>query len=329
VTVSNTLPLYGLLLLIPVIVLQIRGYFRGRRDLTHLGSHFSPEDVSSLFVVKWFLSAFAFDVFLVFAVFAAAGLSWGQEPVEEDRTGLDVSIALDVSRSMLVSDLAPSRIDQARELIAVVARELPFARVSLVVFKGAATVLLPMTSDLASVEIVLEGVGPGLVTAPGTNIEEGLLMALDRFPSASLAHRTAVLITDGESLSGDIDDSLTRMRQSGIPLFTVLAGTAAGGAVPAGDGTALLDESGRPVISRANGAMLRRLASESGGTFLELGSATTAETLVAELTKFAQIRESEGFRLVPRQRYRLFLTIALATLLFSLMVRSIRWRGMF
>lgn len=328
-SVANPVPLYGLLLLIPIVVLQLRSYFRGRNDLLLLGSHFSPERVSSLFVVKWFLSSFAFDVFVVFAFFAAAGISWGQEPVEEDRSGLDVSIVLDVSRSMLAGDLPPSRLDQSRELIAVVARELPFARLSVVVFKGAGTVLLPMTGDLASVDIVLEGVSPGLVTTPGTNIEDGLRVGLDRFPSASLSHRAMVLITDGESLSGDITEPLGRLREAGIPLFTVLAGTAVGGVVPNTDGTALLDDQGRPVVSRADASVLRRLASETGGEFVDLAAVTSADSLVNELRLFADIRETEGFRLVPRQRYRLFLVVALVSLALSLVVRSFRWRGMF
>jgi Ca-activated chloride channel homolog len=329
VSVTSPQLLYGLLVLIPVVTLQLRSFFLGRRDLMRLGSHLSPERLSSLFIVKWFLSAFSFDVFLIFAILASAGFAWGEEPVEEDRRGLDIAVVIDVSRSMLAQDLPPSRLDQSVDTVRLVSRELPFARMAIVLFKGAATVLIPMTGDTAAIDTVLDGAGPGLVTAPGTNIAAGLQMGLERFPSASLSHRAIVLMTDGEALTGSVDEALTEIRSLGIPVFAVLVGTREGAVVPAPDGTALLDENGRPVISRADATVLVQIAGATGGEVITLSDVAAADRLVSLLDRFASVRESEGFRLVPRRRYRLFLAVALASLTVSLVVRFIRWRGMF
>ena len=327
--VSSPELLTGLLVLAPIIALQVRAYMLGHQEVLVLGSHLSPERVSSLFLAKWFLTAFLFDVFVLFSLLAASGITWGEVPVEEDRSGLEVAIAIDVSRSMLASDVAPSRLDQSIAVVRALARELQFASFSLVTFKGDATVLMPMTGDINAVESVANGVSPGLVATPGTDIGSGLEVSLGRFSPVSLAHRAVVLISDGEALSGDVGPALEETRRLGIPIFAVVAGTTEGAPVPAPDGSAMRDEEGRPVISRADSALLREVAEETGGALFLLNEPTAIDDLVGAVDAFAETRETEGFRLVARDRFRLFLGIALVALLLSLVIRLVRWRGMF
>jgi hypothetical protein len=91
----------------------------------------------------------------------------------------------------------------------------------------------------------------------------------------------------------------------------------------------MMDEEGRPVISRAESGLLREIAQESGGKLFLLREPTAVDELVSAVKGFAETRETEGFRLVPRDRFRLFLGIALVALLLSLVIRLVRWRGMF
>ncbi|MFP4552077.1 MAG: vWA domain-containing protein [Spirochaetales bacterium] len=321
--------LAGLLVLVPLIALQVRAYMLGRRDVLILGSHLSPERLSSLFLAKWFLSAFLFDVFVIFSLLAASGVTWGETPVEEDRSGLEVAIAIDVSRSMLAADASPNRLEQSISVVRLLARELEFASFAIVTFKGDATVLMPMTSDINAVESVLHGVSPGLIATPGTDIASGLEVALGRFSPASLSHRAVVVISDGEALSGEIGPIVDETRRLGIPMFSVVVGTPEGAPVPAADGSAMMDEQGRPVISRADASLLRQVAEESGGALFFLQEPTAEDQLIEAVEAFADTREREGFRLVRRDRFRLFLGVALVALLLSLVIRLVKWRGMF
>ncbi|MFW5826200.1 MAG: vWA domain-containing protein [bacterium] len=328
-TVESPTVLLGLLVVVPAIVLQIRAFVTGREEIVRLGVQWPREQVTRLYAVKWFFSALAFDLFLVFAVLAAADITWGERPVEEDRAGLDVVFAVDVSRSMLADDADPTRLGRSLGVIRAVSRQLSAARMAIVAFKGEAITLMPLTEDTNALEVVLDRMGPALISAPGTNIEAGLAEALRSFPEATFAHRAIVLLTDGEALRGDPEQPVGDLRRRGIPALPVLAGSEEGAPVPAGDGSVLLDENGRPVVSRANPALLEDVATRTNGELLRLGDAEIVSELVRRLSGFAEVREREGFRLVPMRRYRLFLGAAILALLVSSAVRVVRWRGMF
>ena len=319
----------GLLILVPVVGLQVRAFVLGRRDLLIVGSHLDPVALGSLYLVKSFLTAFTFDVFVIFSILAMAGISWGQISVEEDRSGLDVVVALDVSRSMLASDIEPTRLDRAAALVRTVVRDLPLARFAVTVFKGSATTLMPLTSDPFAVDIVLEGLTPALVSTPGTNLEAGLTHALDRFPSASSAHRAIILVSDGEALDGDPRGPTARAKERGIPVFTVLAGTTEGAVIPGPDGSPLTDDTGRPRVSRADPTALEGIAVATGGRAFVLTDPDSVPALVREIGGFVELRQRDGFRLVPHRRFRLFLGVALAALAVSLILRIIRWQRLF
>ena len=328
-TVESPTMLWGLLILVPVVALQARAFVRGRGEIALLGASWSRDQVLRLYAVKSFFSAFTFDLFLLFAIVAAADVTWGERPIKEDRSGLDVVIAIDVSRSMLAADVLPTRLDRSTGVVRSMSRQLPGSRTALVAFKGAAITLMPLTEDANSLEILLEGVGPALVSAPGTNIESGLAEALRLFSDSSGAHRAVVLVSDGEELSGDVDGPLAEFRRLGIPVMAVVSGSADGAPVPAWDGTPMVDENGRPVVSRADRTLLERVATRTGGTLFELDAPDLAGELARTLSRFAAVRQSEGFRLVPVRRFRLFLGGAFVALLLSLAVRVLRWRGMF
>jgi Ca-activated chloride channel homolog len=319
----------GVLIVVPLIFLQIRAFVKGRIEIVNLGARWPREEITRLYAVKCFFSALAFDLFIVLAVLAAADITWGERSVEEDRSGLDVVVAVDVSRSMLAADVEPSRLARSLGVVRAVGRQLPAARMAIVAFKGDAITLMPLTEDTNAMEIVLDGIGPSLISAPGTSVEAGLSEALRSFPEATFAHRAVVLFSDGEAQSGDPGNPARQLRGRGIPVIAVVAGSPEGASVPAGDGTVLMDENDRPVVSRSNAALLADVALRTGGTLVRLEDPDIVTDLVNRLSGFAAVREAEGFRLVPRRRYRLFLGVGLIALLVSLAVRVIRWRGVF
>jgi len=321
--------LWALAGLLPIMLIQLRAYFKGRRDLAVLGRHWDRDAVQTLFLVKWFFSVLTFDLFVTLSIFALSDVTWGERPVVEDREDLDVVVALDISRSMLADDVEPTRLSRSLAVIRSVSRELPAARFALVAFKGEAVMLLPLTEDLNALEAVLDGVSPQLVSTPGTDLERGLARAIDAFPAGTNAHRAILLISDGESLSGSPTRAAITARSLGIPVLTIIAGTLDGSTLSAGDGSVITDDEGRPVISRATPAVLQGIAESTLSASVWLNDLEIVGVVVDNLLGHVERRETSGFRLVPVSRYPLFIGAALIALALSLAIRIIRWQDMF
>lgn len=315
-----------LLALIPLILLQLQEYRRADRDLRRL---YGPErqDVHNVFLVKWFLSSLFLVLFVVFAVLSAAGITWGQRSVEEDRRGLDVVTVLDVSRSMLARDVQPSRLERGKELIRGMVQDLPDARFAVVAFKGSAFTLVPMTEDRTAIESFVRTLGTAVSSAGGSDIETGLREAIAAFPEGSGRNRAIVLISDGEALSGAAVAAAEEAGEAGIPIFTVAAGTREGTTISLASGDLLTDAEGQPVITAARPDLLNSLAEETEGESLSMMQADVFSGLIRGLSSYRTRREAEGFRLVSVERYQGFLIAALVFLFLHVLVRVVRWRN--
>ena len=314
--------------LVPLIYTQLREYRLAERDLRRIyGSR--RRDVHNVLLVKWFFSSLFLVLFVVFAVVASAGVTWGQRSIEEDRRGLDVVVAVDVSRSMLAADVRPSRMERSKELLRSMVQDLPDTRFAVVVFKGNAFTLVPMTEDRTAIESFIRSLGTALTSAGGTDVESGLRQALESFPDGSGRNRAIVLMTDGESLSGSAFQAAEDIGDEGIPVFTVVAGTEEGATVTLASGDLLTDNRGEPVITAARPDLLRELSSETKGRSYSMTEADVFSGLIRGLSEYRARRESEGFRLVAVERYQGFLLVALAFLALHIAVRVVRWRQVF
>lgn len=320
--------LWLLLLTIPVGLIQFREFARGRSDLLLLGGRWRAEAVRNLFMVKWFFSSLAFQIFLIFGVLALVGFSWGQRPVEESRRGVDLVVALDLSRSMLATDIEPSRLERSVATIRAITGRIQSLRLAIVGFKGDAVSIVPMTEDLIAIEGLLSSVSPALISAPGTDVERGLFAAMNAFPAGTYAHRLILLISDGESLSGDPLAVVERARREGFTIISLMAGTVEGAAIPISGGDVVRDGAGNAVISRADNRLLLQLAEQTGGEFMVLDRSETS-AVVRAIEQHEQQRSSQGLRLVDVPRYRLFLSIALLALAVAVAIRSFKWGGLF
>lgn len=319
--------LWFLFVLVPVILVQYANYRRGRRDLKVLTGAAGRTDIHTIYQVKAFFLALFFDLFIVFAVLALAGFSWGMDTVEEDRSGLELAIVVDVSRSMLAEDVPPSRLARSASVVRGLVRELAGSRFSVVVFKGDAVTVVPMTEDAVAVESVLDFLGTGLISTPGTNLARGLEEALESFPEGSARNRAVLVFSDGESLSGSPYEVVYRAVNRGIPVFTLGAGTVEGTTVFLADGTPIIDDNGNPVVSRLEADVLRVVAAESGGQYLSLSDVNVFSALLGRLRSFEEIRTVRGFRLQPIRRFRLFLALSALFLVLYLALRTVRFRG--
>lgn len=195
-----------------------------------------------------------------------------------------VVLVIDVSTSMLVSDVGGARLQVARSLARDLVARLQGRPLGIVVFAGQAFVLTPPTLDPGALELYLESLDPGMATQTGSALAQALRQALALLATGEREGGSVVLISDGGALNDPAAalDAAALAGRAEIPVFTVGVGTMAGGPVPAlnfrtgrADGY-LRDETGGPVVSRLNEPLLQQVAQASGGKYLPAGDAALA-----------------------------------------------------
>lgn len=208
-------------------------------------------------------------------VVALARPQWGIVREKVEREGVDVVLVLDTSGSMATEDLPPSRFFLARAAVMSLVSRLEGDRFGLVAFEGEAYALVPLTLDADAVGLFLETTEPGIVPGPGSSLGSGLAKGLELFVDRERRNKAMVLVSDGEDLEGDIEESVRRAKQTGVVVHTVGVGTEQGQPVPdvdrEGNRTGYKKhEDGSPVVSRLHAETLEAIARGTGGRFVRL-----------------------------------------------------------
>src|SRR5262245_54673189 len=201
----------------------------------------------------------------------AAGPEWGYQLVRRSAFGAEVVLAVDVSASMDVRDVPPSRLEEARREALAVLDHLQGSKVGVVAFAGDAVRLCPLTLDRSAARLVLESLSSGTVSTPGTDLGRGLRAAARLLPPRRRSEQAIVLWTDGEDLEESGRGAIEDLARAGFRVFAVGVGT------PAGDIVPVLDDQGRavdvkrdengPVRSRLDEDLLRALARGTRGGY--------------------------------------------------------------
>ncbi|MEJ7911813.1 MAG: VWA domain-containing protein [Chitinophagaceae bacterium] len=204
---------------------------------------------------------------------------------DETRKGVDIVLALDVSNSMLATDLSSSdRLTKAKEFVSRLVRTMPENRYALLLFAGQAYVQMPLTFDLSATELFLATANPGTIKAQGTAINEALLKAEPVFSSTIERFKSIVLITDGEAHDEGAVTTATELASRGILIHTVGIGSSAGTAIPdAVTGAPKKDGMGNVILSKLNEGLLQQIASAAKGVYVNITNSNEAVvTLVGE-----------------------------------------------
>jgi len=211
----------------------------------------------------WFIAAA-----LATAILAYAGPRAGFTfvPVTEHETNR--IIALDVSSSMGADDVAGSRLDAAKAIAKRLIDASP-GRIALIEFEMRAEVVAPLTNDSDAVAALLDTTATGDVGEPGSDLASAVTSALKLIEGDPASKADVVIISDGEDQANRLRDALTKAKAVGVPVSTVLVGTAQGSTIPVADGSKLRDDSGQTVTTYARSDALEKIATATGGVFLE------------------------------------------------------------
>lgn len=313
------LPLLGGLLL-------VAGY-RNRRTVSRfVGAHRRTE-VLNVLAVKGFVTAVLFTAAIASLIVALAGPRWGENSVEDERRGLDLVFLMDVSNSMIAEDISPSRLVRSREVARSIVGRLEDSYRAVVAFKGAATVVVPMTEDPVAFDLAMSNLSGALITTAGTSVRSGIDTALSVFPSGSPRQRAIIIFSDGEELQETVQDELERLRAADIPIFGVLAGTTGGATIPTGSGGVLRDDGGRPVMVGADRSTLEQLAGVSDGQVYDISDSSVAQDVARDLSELSGRGRDVVFREVAVERFHVFVLLAFVLLAGIVVVNHTRWRN--
>ena len=203
------------------------------------------------------------------AVIVLAGPSWSREEVPVF-TGQDAQIiVLDLSRSMDVEDLKPSRLAMARFKLEDLLERARGRQVGLVVFSEIPFVVSPLTDDVATLKAFLPALETSVVPVQGSRVGVAIDKAHELLQQADAAHGSIVLLTDGVADERAIA-SAASIRNDGYSLSVIGVGTELGQPMKTPDGGFVEDASGRIVLPRLESATLRRLAAAGGGVYSDI-----------------------------------------------------------
>lgn len=195
----------------------------------------------------------------------------GKEETVEHK-GSDIIFALDISQSMLVSDIAPNRLAQAKRLALSLLQALPSERIGLVFFAGSGFVQMPLSADHQAAAIFINNAHPDMVTNQGTAIGDAIELSSSLFSEEDDRSKAIVIISDGEDHDNRTSDLAKTAGKKGILICTVGLGTESGGEVPfSQEGVQMYSEENQEqVISKFDPESLRSIAKAGRGAFHHL-----------------------------------------------------------
>lgn len=214
-------------------------------------------------------SLYLFILFLL--IIALARPQFGSRLEEVKREGIEMIIALDVSRSMLAEDIKPNRLERAKHAIINLVNRMQDDKIGMIVFAGDAYTQLPMTTDYISARLFLANINTEIVSKQGTAIASAIELGMKSFTQDQEASKVIVIISDGENHEGDAVQAAIQAKQKGIKVYTIGMGSAKGAPIPlsrrSGQGGFMKDRSGEVIISKMDPSMLRKIAQEGDGEF--------------------------------------------------------------
>ena len=227
-------------------------------------------------VLKFVLVLLAFSLGCV----AVANPRKQDKATMEVRQGIDLVIALDVSNSMLATDVPPSRLQRAKAFILKLTEQMPDNRVGLVLFAGNAYIQMPLTFDHSAAQLFVSTAQPSAIAVQGTAIGEALDKCRLAFGQESEKYKAVVLITDGETHDENAAQAAQQLAQNGVMINTVGIGSVEGSPITDTAGNVKKDEAGNEVISKLNEPLLQQLATSTNGIYTHLENINEGATQV-------------------------------------------------
>ena len=288
---------FYLLALIPVVVaLFLFNLFWKRKKQTafadlELFEKLSPEKSTFKPVLKLIILLLA----LTCVIIALVNPKMGTKVETVKRQGIDIVFAIDISKSMLAEDVAPSRLEKTKQLVSQIINQLGNDRVGIVGYAGSAYPVLPMTTDYSIAKMYLQSMNTNMVSSQGTAFNDAIKLSVDYFDMKDTS-KLIVLVSDGEDHGDGADEAIEMAIDKGVRVITIGVGTEKGALIPLKDDKGNVvsykkDQNGENVITKLYPEILQNIAAKTKSKYI-IGTST--KDVIEEVKKsLDKIEKSE------------------------------------
>ncbi len=245
-----------LLFLAPVLALAVGlGAWLARGRRIRLARRWSPA-LGRVARARGRWAPIVLGLVALLACLGLAGPRMGSRHIKTQTRALSLVFAVDISRSMLAEDVAPSRLQRAVREARRLIQDLEGDRLGLIAFAGRSYILAPLTVDGGAIRMYLDALDPDLASEGGSNLSSVLGQGAELLGATTdAADRVLVVFTDGEA-HDTLPEIVTRaeaLKEMGVRLIMVAEGATRPSRIPIRDSAGTVTE----YKQDANGALVR------------------------------------------------------------------------
>ena len=206
-------------------------------------------------------------------IIAASNPQYGENERTVASKGIDIMIALDISKSMMAEDIIDeyNRLDIAKLSIGKLMNELRGDHVGIVVFAGEAYKQLPLTPDYQVAKLFLKNIGTDMISSQGTDIGNAIELCMSSFSDERKNNKAIVIISDGEDHEEMAVKAAKEATEEGVVICTVGMGSEKGVPIPiVRNGKKIgikKDKDESTVLTKLNEENLIQIAQAGNGTY--------------------------------------------------------------
>ncbi len=320
--------LLWLLALLPVVLfIYFIARYKKQKQFAKIGDAYLVNKLTEHYNKNSFVRKFLLTFFsLALILLSIANLRSNIGMQKVNRNGIDIMIAIDVSKSMLAQDVPPNRLEKAKQLLNKLIDKLSNDRVGIVVFAGKAYLQMPLTADHSAAKMYLAAATPETVPTQGTVIGDALKTCFASFNSKENKYKAVVLISDGEDHDENAIAIAEKMAQTGVIINTVGIGSPQG--APIMDATTnelKKDEQGNTVVTKLNELALTEIAKKGNGNYIFYNNTdAVVSTLYSKLSTLEGRAVVDDSLVNYKSWFQILLCIALALLIIELFINEVK-----
>ena len=263
-----------LLFILPILVLLfVANLYWQRKKQAEFGDldlikKLSPEKSIFKPTLKIILMLIAISCLII----ALVNPKIGTNPETIKREGIDLVFAIDVSKSMLAEDVAPSRLEKTKQIVSQIINQLGSDRIGIIAYAGSAFPVLPITTDYSVAKMFLQSMNPTMVSSQGTSLDEAIKLSATYFDKSDKTKKLLIMISDGEDHSDGAEAAAEEANKAGLKIITIGVGTQKGGPIPLKENGVVQgfqrDHDNQVVVTKLNPESLTAIAKATKGGYI-------------------------------------------------------------
>lgn len=227
--------------------------------------------------------------------------------MEIKKESLDIYVLLDTSKSMLVEDVIPNRLEREKQLVNKILEGLNGDRVGFIPFSSSSYVQMPLTDDYDMAQMFLDVLDTEMIGGGGSDLSKAIELAKQSFNRSTASDKVILIISDGEEQGGDSEAVLKKDMDDSLKVYSIGVGTKEGGLIPIYSESGHIkgykkDNNGNAIMSKLEDMSLRNLAKIGDGRYYESKvELNEADAFIQSISKLK--KDNRGSREVNRYKH--------------------------